>query len=393
MTDKTTPQASQEIVATPSSTRRKRLLVVFGAIAVAASAFAAWRFFSDDSLRSTDNAYVGGQVVQVMPQIAGTVTRIMADNTDRIAAGASLIQLDSTDAQVELAAAEAKLAQAVRTVRGLYANDARYGADILAQQAELDKARADLAERKAVASIGAVTGEDLRHAANAVLKAEAIYTAAQQARAQALAQIDGSTFASHPDIQAAAQRVRAALIALSRSRIVAPVSGMVAQRVVQLGRRVGPGDRLMSIVPLDRLWVDANFKEVQLKGICPGQSAKVTADVYGKALIYHGRVEDIEAATGAAVALLPAQNATGNWIKIVQRVPVRISLDPAELLRNPLRIGMSTEVEINTSSCDAQWAAARKPKDDNAAGLYDVQAGIAETRVKEIIAENMGSHK
>ncbi len=388
MTDQT---QSQEIQITPSTLRRKRLLLVFGCVGIAALAFAAWRMLSNDKIRSTDDAYVAGQVVQLTPQIAGTVTQIWADNTDRVEAGASLIQIDSTDAQIELASAEAKLALAVRQVRGLYANDARYRAEIQIQQAELDKARADLAQRTAIANTGAITGEDLRHAKDAVHKAEAAYAAARQMQEQALTQIDGPSFASHPDIQAAAQRVRAALISLSRSQIVAPVSGMVAQRLVQPGRRVAPGDRLMSIVRLDRLWVDANFKEGQINGICPGQTATVNADMYGKAVVYHGHVADVEAATGAAMALLPAQNATGNWIKVVQRVPVRISLDPAELKRNPLRIGMSTEVEIDTSQCDANRAAQRTAKHDDVADLYAVPTQQADAQIGEVIAANRES--
>ena len=390
MTDTTNSNA---ITPSLSAIRRKRLLFIVTPLALAACVFGSWRLLSDDSMRTTDDAYVGGQMVQITPQVAGLVTRISADNTDRVDGGATLIQLDPTDSEVDLASAEAKLSQAMRNVRGLYANVARYDAEVQTRQAELEKARADLAERKAVSGTGAVSGEDIRHAADAVRAAEAVHSAALQARAQAFAQIDGATLASHPDVQVAALRVRAATLALSRTRVVAPVSGMVAQRMVQLGRRVNMGDRLMSIVPLDRLWIDANFKEVQLKGICPGQDAKVTADIYGKSIVYHGHVEDVEAATGAAFALLPAQNATGNWIKVVQRIPVRISLEASELTSNPLRIGMSTEVEVKTGNCDPHWLSARKPKDDNATALYDAQATAANARVEKIIAENMGAHQ
>jgi membrane fusion protein (multidrug efflux system) len=357
---------------------------------LAACAWGGWTYFSNDAIRMTDDAYVGGQVVQVTPQVAGTVTRVLADNTDRIVAGSLLVEIDPTDAKVELAAAEAQLAQAVRTVRGLYANDARYDAEIRVRQADLNKVRADLRERRAIAGTGAVTGEDVRHAADAVFAAEAALASANEARAQAFAQIDGVTLASHPAVQTAAQRVRAAALAVERSRIVAPVSGMIGQRTVQLGRRVAPGDRLMAVVPLDRLWVDANFKEVQLKGVCPGQSATVTADIYGKSVVYHGLVEDIEAGTGAAFALLPAQNATGNWIKVVQRAPVRVSLDPTDLACHSLRIGMSTRVEIKTGPCDPQSAANRKPKIDDASALYDAQAAAADAYVDKIIAASTG---
>jgi membrane fusion protein (multidrug efflux system) len=382
----TTPSSPKP---TSAAVRRKRLIWLTGAVFLAACAWGSWTYFSG-AIRSTDDVYVGSHVVQVTPQVAGTVIRVLADNTDRVAAGSLLVETDPTDAKVELAAAEAQLAQEVRTVRGLYASDARYDAEIRVRQADLNKVRADLRERRAIAGTGAVTGEDVRHAADAVRSAEATLESANQARAQAFAQIDGTTLASHPAVQTAAQRVREAVLAVERSRIAAPVSGMIAQRTVQLGRRVAPGDRLMAVVPLDQLWVDANFKEVQLKGVCPGQSATVTADIYGKSVVYHGRVEDIEAGTGAAFALLPAQNATGNWIKVVQRVPVRVSIDQTDLTCHPLRIGMSTKVEIKTGPCDPQSAANRKPKIDDASALYDAQAAAADARVAEIIAASTG---
>jgi len=388
MTDTNQSQADLS----PSAVRRKRLTLVAGVLVIGAIAWGAWVLFSNGAERSTDDAYVGGQVVQVTPQVTGTVTRVFADNSDRVVAGAPLVEIDPADAKIELSAAEAQLAQAVRTVRGLYASDARYDADIGVRQTELDRARADLSARKAIAGTGAVTGEDVRHAADAVHQAEAALKSAQEMRNQALTQIVGSTVATHPTVQAAAQRVRAAELAVRRSIIVAPVSGMVAQRMVQLGRRVAPGDRLMAVVPLDDLWVDANFKEVQLKGVCPMQPAKVTADIYGKSVVYNGHVEDVEAGTGSSFALLPAQNATGNWIKVVQRVPVRISLDPADLARNPLRIGMSTEVSITVGNCDPKVYTDRKPKTDDASTLYDAQAAAADARVREIVAANLGAH-
>ncbi|WP_096701520.1 efflux RND transporter periplasmic adaptor subunit [Magnetospirillum sp. 15-1] len=402
MTDSHVPSPGSN----PAVIRRKRLTWLAGGLVAAAAIGGIWTVLSDDTLRATDDAYVGGQVVSVTPQVSGTVIRILADNTDRISAGALLVEIDPTDAKVELASAEAQLAQAVRSVRGLYASDARFNADIRVRQADINKARADLAkaradfrERQSIAGTGAVSAEDVRHAADAVHIAEAVLASAEaalgsaeQARAQALAQVDGlgAVLDTHPTVQNAAQRVRAATLAVERTRIPAPVSGMVAQRMVQLGRRVAPGDRLMAVVPLDRLWVDANFKEIQLKGVCPGQPATVTADIYGKAVVYHGHVEDMEAGTGAAFALLPAQNATGNWIKVVQRVPVRIGLDPTELARNPLRIGMSAKVEINAGVCDPKLAMERKPKTDDNAVLYEAQAAAADTRVSDIVAANIG---
>jgi len=383
MTD--TPPSS---AADPAAVRRNRLLVLGAGVAVIALGWGGYRWLSGGDSRSTDDAYVGGHAVAVTPQVAGAVIRIGADNSDRVTAGTTLVEIDSSDARVALAAAEADLAHAVRNVRGLLATNAQFEAEVAVAQAGLDKARADLSQRQAIANTGAVTGEDVRHARDAVRSAEATVAAAREARAQALAQTSGATLASHPDVQAAAERVRAAALSLARTRIVAPVGGMVAQRSVQLGRRVAPGDRLMAVVPLDGLWIDANFKEVQLDGICPGQSATVTADVYGRHVTYHGHVADIEAGSGAAFALLPAQNATGNWIKVVQRVPVRIRLDPAELTRNPLRIGLSAKVTVDTVRCDRK-ARPAAPQSESLA-LYDAQAHEADATVARIIAANTG---
>ena len=379
-----------ELVQQRSALRKKRLTAIAAAVLIVGGAGLAWNMLSNGNVRTTDDAYVGGRVVQITPQVSGTVTRILADNTDRVTAGTPLVEIDAADARIELAAAQAQLAQAVRAVRGMVAADARYDADVKLRQAELDRAQADLAARRAIAATGAVTGEDVRHADVAVRAAQAALDAARQQFAQAHAQIDGSTIDSNPAVLAAAQRVRAAELALARSVVLAPVSGMIAQRSVQLGRRVASGDRLMAVVPLDHLWVDANFKEVQLKGMCPGQKATITADVYGKSIKYRGTVADVEAGTGASFALLPAQNATGNWIKVVQRVPVRVMIDPQELGAHPLRIGMSAEVEVDAGSCDAAAAAARKPQVDDAAAIYAAQQAKAELRVREIIAANMG---
>ena len=372
----------------PAFVRRKRLLFLGAGLALIALGWGGYGWLSGRNSRSTDDAYVNGHVVAVTPLVAGAVIRIDADNSDRVMAGAPLVEIDPSDARTALGVAEADLARAVRNVRGQFAMDARLDAETRIAQANLDKVRADLSERQAIANTGAVTGEDVRHARDAVRSAEATLAAAREAHAQAFAQTRGATLASHPDVLAAAERVRATALALARARIVAPVGGMIAQRNVQLGRRVAPGDRLMAIVPLEGLWIDANFKEVQLDGICPGQAAIVTADVYGRRVTYHGRVADIEAGSGAAFALLPAQNATGNWIKVVQRVPVRVRLDPAELTRNPLRIGLSAKVTVQTGPCDrkARPAAARS----ESIAFYDVQAREADATVARVMAANIG---
>jgi membrane fusion protein (multidrug efflux system) len=384
MNDTTSPSLTSD----PATVRHKRLLILGGCLTALAIGWGGHVLLSGDNSRSTDDAYVNGHVIAITPQVAGAVIRIEADNADRVVAGAPLIEIDPTDARVALASAEAELARATRNVRGLFAMDARFDADIRGAQAKLDKASADLKTRQAIAGSGAITDEEVRHARDDVLSAEASLQAAREARAQAFAQTDGSSLSSHPEVQAAAERVRAAALALARSRIAAPVSGMVAQRSVQLGRRIAPGDRLMSVVPLDQLWIDANFKEVELDGICPGQPASVTADIYGRKVTYQGRVDDIEAASGAAMALLPAQNATGNWIKVVQRVPVRIHLDAAELAEHPLRIGLSAKVTVDTAHCDPK-ARAKSPPSENMA-LYTAQAKEADATVTRVIAANIG---
>jgi membrane fusion protein (multidrug efflux system) len=285
--------------------------------------------------------------VQITPQVAGTVTRIYADDTNTVKAGQKLVSLDTADADVSLAQAEAQLAQTVREVRTLYSAQAQSSANLAMREAELARAKDDLARRKALAGSGAVSGEEIRHAESAVTAAQATLEAAKEQLASGRALTQGTSVANHPNVQRAAARVQEALLAQSRSTLFAPVSGEVAKRNVQVGQRINPGAPLMAIVPLDQLWVDANFKESQLREMRVGQPVTLTADLYGSKVTYDGKVVGLSAGTGSAFALLPAQNATGNWIKVVQRVPVRISLDPKQLTEHPLRIGLSMRAEVD----------------------------------------------
>jgi len=367
--------------------RRRRILAIAIAVAVLAGAYGIKTWIAGDVSRGTDDAYVNGHSVLLTPQVAGVVTAIRADDTDQVKAGDTLVSIDPSDAQIELDAAEAQLAQAVRTVRGQYASVERAAADVQVAQTALDRARADLKERQGIANSGAITGEEVRHAQDSVNQAEAVLTAAEKARALALTQTQGlTTIDDHPAIRAATQRLRAAALAIERTRIVAPVSGMVSQRRAQVGRRVSPGDALLSIVPLDQLWVDANFKEVQLDKICAGQAATLTADVYGSSVRYHGTVEGIEAGSGAAFALLPAQNATGNWIKVVQRVPVRISIDPKDLASHPLRVGVSMRATVDVESCARGVATGTTAASSDETAIYDAQVKAADARVAKVIS-------
>ena len=367
--------------------RRRRILAIAIAVAVLAGAYGIKTWIAGDVSRGTDDAYVNGHSVSLTPQVAGVVTAIRADDTDQVKAGDTLVNIDPSDAQIELDAAEAQLAQAMRTVRGQYASVERAAADVQVAQTALDRARADLKERQGIANSGAITGEEVRHAQDSVNQAEAVLTAAEKAKALALTQTQGlTTIDDHPAIRAATQRLRAAALAIERTRIVAPVSGMVSQRRAQVGRRVSPGDALLSIVPLDQLWVDANFKEVQLDKICAGQAATLTADVYGSSVRYHGTVEGIEAGSGAAFALLPAQNATGNWIKVVQRVPVRISIDPKDLASHPLRVGVSMRATVDVESCARGVATGTTAAPSDETAIYDAQIKAADARVAKVIS-------
>ncbi len=298
---------------------------------------------------STDDAYVNGNIVQITPQIAGTVIGINADDTQYVSAGQTLVRLDPADAKVALEEAEAHLALTVRSVRGEFATTAELAAAQGIRQTDLDTAEKDLARRERLAGSGAISGEELQHARDAVSAARSALLAAQQQFAADHARIDGTVIEDHPEVQAAASAVHSAFLTVARTQLPVPVAGYVAHRNVQLGQRVSPGAVLMAIVPLNQVWVDANFKELQIANIRVGQPATLTADLYGSSVQYHGTVVGFSAGTGASFALLPAQNATGNWIKVVQRLPVRIALDPQDLAAHPLQIGLSMRVAIATA--------------------------------------------
>ena len=328
--------------------KRKRMMTLLAAvIAIAAIAYGLYYFLVARFHESTDDAYVNGNVVQITPQVVGTVVAVKADDTQTVKAGDPLVLLDPADSRIALQQTEASLAQTVRQVRGLFVNDDQYRAQVALRQSDLSKAEDDLRRRLAVAQTGAVSQEEISHARDAVKAAQASLDAAQQQLSSNRALTANTTIATHPNVLAAAAKVRDAYLANARNTLPAPVTGYVAKRSVQVGQRVSPGTPLMSVVPLNGVWVDANFKEVQLNHMRIGQPVELTADVYGTSVVYHGKVVGFSAGTGAAFSLLPAQNATGNWIKVVQRLPVRIELDPRELDKHPLRIGLSMQVDVN----------------------------------------------
>lgn len=399
MTDRNnTPAAAP--AANPQG-RRKGLTIVAAAVAVAAIAWGGWHWMVARNYQTTDNAYVAGNVVQITPQVGGTVISIGADDTDYVKPGQVLVQLDAADALVALAQAESQLAQTVRQIRTLYANNAPLAAQVAQREADLlrlqsDAARAkdDVDRRRPLTATGAVGKEEFDHAqsvlktaSNAVAAADAAVRAAKAQLVAAEAQTKGSTPEDHPSVIAAAAKVREAYLALQRTRLISPVEGYVAKRGVQLGQRVAAGSPLMTVVGLHNLWVDANFKESQLADLRIGQKTELTADVYGDKTVYHGTVVGLGAGTGAAFSLLPAQNASGNWIKVVQRVPVRISIAPEDLAQHPLRVGLSMEAQVDIRNKDGS-ALASAPRAEPVAqtAVYDAAMPQAEDRIARIIA-------
>jgi membrane fusion protein (multidrug efflux system) len=379
--------------ATPPNGRRTLLLsLLLGLFLAAGIGFGVYWALVGRYVESTDDAYVGGNLVQITPQVYGTVLAIDADNTDYVKAGQTLVALDQADSRVALEEAEAALARSVRQVRNLMATTAQIEATVALRETELARAREDLARRAPLAAGGALPAEELQHARDAVASGRAALDVAEQQLAAHKTLIDHTTVETHPEVQSAAARVREAYLAYARTALPAPVSGIVDKRSVQVGQRVSPGTPLMAVIPLDQVWVDANFKERQLLDLRVGQPATLTADLYGSAVEYHGRVAGFGAGTGGAFALLPPQNATGNWIKVVQRVSVRIALDPAELVQHPLRLGLSMLVDVDTH----KRGGALSPKSPGTIPAYQTKAfpaatELADQRIAAIIEANGGN--
>ena len=341
--DTPTPSAAPE----PSRKRKAWLLGLVLLLILAGVGAWAWYSLVGRWHESTDDAYVNGNVVEITPLVTGTVTSIGADDGDLVHAGQVLLQFDPADSQVALQAAEARLARSVRQVRGLYSNVDALKAQLETRQAELRKARQDFNRRKVLADSGAIAAEELSHARDDLSVAEAAVNSARQQLSTSSALVDDTVVSSHPEVMAAAADLRQAYLDHARTTLVAPVTGYVAKRTVQLGQRLQPGTATMAVIPLDQVWIDANFKETQLRDMRIGQPVQISADLYGSEVRYSGTVDSLGAGTGSAFALLPAQNATGNWIKIVQRVPVRIAIDAKQLAEHPLRIGLSMKAEVS----------------------------------------------
>jgi membrane fusion protein (multidrug efflux system) len=361
-----------------ASTRRLELFGLLAVVVVvAAIGYGLYWLLIAQNHVSTDNAYVGADVGEITPEVADPVAKVFVDETDSVKQGQPLVQLDDTDQRVAVAQAQAQLDQAERKVAGYFANEqalagqvaarqadiVRADAQIASAQSDLDRANTELGRRERLAASGAVSGDELTQAENQFHTARAALEVARASKVQALANrgaavgtkaintalISGAPAPQNPEVAAAQANLDQAETNLGRTVLRAPFDGVIAKKQVAVGQRVQVGAELMSVVPIEQAYVDANFKEVQLRKVRIGQPVVLTADIYGGGVKYHGRVIGLGGGTGAAFALIPAQNATGNWIKIVQRLPVRVALDPAELRAHPLRVGLSMNATIDVS--------------------------------------------
>lgn len=344
-------KSGTEALRTDFPYRRKRnltlvtLLFIIIALGVTLAYFLFWQHEEE-----TEDAYVAGHLVQITPQITGTVRKVMFDDTELVKKGDVLITLDDSDFQLAYDRAQNELIQAIRQNKQQTATNSQAKAQVLLRKADLARAQADLRRRELLSGTDAISGEELSHARAVVVQAQAALKAVEAAETSAQAAIGNNIpLRQQPAVQTAVSRIKDAWLNLQRTQIHAPIAGQVAKRNVQVGQRITQGVPLMAVVPLDNLWVDANFKESQLRKMRIGQSVEMVSDLYGSKVVYHGKVMGLSAGTGSAFSLLPAQNATGNWIKVVQRVPVRISLDPRELRTNPLRMGLSMTVKVDIS--------------------------------------------
>ncbi|MEZ1316310.1 efflux RND transporter periplasmic adaptor subunit [Pseudomonas fluorescens] len=371
--------------------RKRKFMLLVLAVVVILAGLGVWGYheFYGRWNESTDDAYVNGNVVEITPLVTGTVVSIGADDGDLVHEGQVLVNFDPNDAQVGLQSAQAKLARTVRQVRGLYSNVDGMKAQVNAQQAEVQKAQDNFTRRKNLAAGGAISQEELSHARDDLTSAQNALANARQQLKTSSALVDDTVVSSHPDVMEAAAQLRQAYLTNARSTLIAPVTGYVAKRSVQLGQRVQPGTALMAVIPLDQLWIDANFKETQLRDMRIGQPVDIEADLYGSDVKFSGTIDSLGAGTGSAFALLPAQNATGNWIKIVQRVPVRIHINAEELAKHPLRVGLSTQVDVNLRDQSGPVLAQQPPqKASFSTTVYDRQLAEADAMITQLIHDN-----
>lgn len=373
--------------------RFKKLGIAAGIFIAVGVGYAAYYLLYGQYHEETEDAYVNTNFVYVNAQVSGTVVALGADENQPVKMGQVLVRLDSADANAALAEAEGRLGEAVRQVRQQFRNVDEATAIVAQRKIDLTRAQGDRARRHQLAGSDVLSKEELVHADDAVEVAQGALAVAEKRLAGALVLVDGTTLRQQPSVLRARAAYIQAYLASHRNDVRAPVDGFVARRTVQVGQRVTPGANLLAVIPLNSVWIDANYKEPQLRNIRVGQTAIVTADVYGSQVEYHGKVASIAAGSGGAFSLLPAQNATGNWIKVVQRIPVRIALEPKELQAHPLRVGLSTKVVIDTHERDGRVDTALPlPNVVLATPVFEAFLQEAEKHADIIITREAGTH-
>ncbi len=371
--------------------KRQRTLLIVTAVFVALGIawFVYWKLISSQR-EVTEDAYVGGEMVYVSSRVTGTVIGLQGKDMELVQAGEVLVRLDTVDADTQLHKAASALAASVRQFRQQQEQAAQLDAAIATQRLDLARVQADLARREPLSKEDAIAAEELSHARNAVAQAQAALTQTERQARTVHALIDGTNVRNNPAVLQAKAAYIDAWVATQRNAVIAPITGHITQHTVKLGQRIQPGQALLTIVPLNAVWVDANFKEVQLRNLRIGQTATVESDLYGKDAIFHGKVTGIGIGTGSAFALLPAQNASGNWIKVIQRVPVRIELDPREIAAHPLRIGLSTTVTVDIHDrSGAMLSDADSRPSTTATAVYETDLSKVEAAAERIIAQQL----
>ena len=377
----------------PQNGKRRRVMIIILTIFILFGFlyFLYW-FFILSIREQTDDAYVNGNKVVISSQVSGTVVAVFADDTQAVRAGQILVKLDPVDAETALSRSASLLAQTVRQVRQQTLSADQYDSVIVTRRLELARANTDLGKREPLLAEHAIAPEEVRHAREAVELARAALVQAQRQSTASHALVDGLPIEDNPAVKQAKTAYRDAWISSERNAVIAPVAGYVAERSVQLGQHIQAGQALMTVIPLNVLWVDANFKEVQLRHLRIGQPAQVHSDLYGSSLVFHGHVKGMSAGTGSAFSLLPAQNATGNWIKVVQRVPVRIQIDAQDLVKNPLRIGLSTNVIVDTKDQSGSVLAAQSSDSATSdTAVYTQDLDKANAAANAVVRENLGT--
>ena len=376
---------------TPNRQRRFWFIILGAVIAAAALIYGIYWLTYARYFESTEDAYVGGNVVTITSKENATVLALHADNTQTVKQGQLLVEFDPAVATVNLQAAQANLARVVRNVKAQFSKSDSGVAELNQAQVVLAQAQGDYDRRQKAYDTQSVSGEELAHARDAVQAARAAVTAAQGGLQTTRASIEGTDIAHNPDVLAAEAQLRSAAIVYGHMRVVAPLDGVIAQRTVQAGQQVAAGTPLMAVVPLSDVWIDANFKEVQLARMRVGQPVRVKTDIYGGGVTYHGHIEGLGAGSGSAFALLPPQNASGNWIKIVQRVPVRIALDAKELARHPLRVGLSVTVDADVRDQSGELITTKVGPGTTRANTGEDSGPVADAMIARILSEN-GAH-